>query len=111
MTLDPFGVICDGTSKAWTLSSQSQHSQGYMAVSDVGRMAMGSSRSELPLQRLSVDEQKNSALQYSRARDPCDFGRETLDVILFTLEDFLRYEHGEIRVLHSQLLDLGVEPF
>ena len=45
-----------------------------------------------------------------RSRDPGDFGRESLDVILFPLQNLGRDEHGEVRVLDAHRLDLLVEP-
>ena len=48
MALDPLCIISLSLSVSDKLMKKS-FSQGYMAVSDVGRMAMGSSRSDWPL--------------------------------------------------------------
>ena len=45
-----------------------------------------------------------------RSRDPSDLRRESLDVILFPLQNLGRNEHGEVRVLDAHRLDLLVEP-
>ena len=84
-----------------------------MTVSDVGLMAMGSSRSLLPLitiYRVSVRSKGVRITQYSRPGDPGNFGSESLDVVLLFLEDLGRDEHGEVAVLDSHLLDLSIEP-
>lgn len=49
VALDPLGVIYAYAGKKLCVIVEIINLQGYMAVSDVGRMAMGSSRSELPL--------------------------------------------------------------
>lgn len=49
MALDPLGVIYAYAGKKLYAIAEIINLQGYMAVSDVGRMAMGSSRSEFPL--------------------------------------------------------------
>ena len=54
----------------------------------------------------------NGFLEVGAARfcDPRDFGGETLDVVLLTLEHLGGDEHGEVRVLDAELLDVRVEP-
>jgi hypothetical protein len=47
----------------------------------------------------------------ARSRDPSNFGGETLDVILFPLQHFLRHEHREICIFNAHLLNLRIEPF
>jgi hypothetical protein len=41
---------------------------------------------------------------------PSDLGGETLDVVLFLFQTSGRDEHGEVAVLDTDLLDLGIEP-
>ena len=49
MTLYPFSVVCtDGLETM--IRNKEYDIQGYITVSDVGRMAMGSSKSDLPLE-------------------------------------------------------------
>ena len=43
-------------------------------------------------------------------RDPGNFWRETLDVVLFPLEDLARDEHWKIGVLDTEQFDLCIEP-
>jgi hypothetical protein len=47
---------------------------------------------------------------YLRASDPSYFRRKAFDVVLFTLENLARDEHGEVRVFDVEFLDLGIEP-
>jgi hypothetical protein len=48
-------------------------------------------------------------ISLSRLGDPGDLRGETLNVILLLAKGSLRDEHGEIAVLHSVLLEAGVE--
>ena len=48
MASNPFRVVLNDDQPAVKLV-ENENLHGYIAVSDVGRMAMGSSRSELPL--------------------------------------------------------------
>lgn len=41
---------------------------------------------------------------------PSDLGGETLDVVLLLFQSSGRDEHGEVAVLDTDLLDLGIEP-
>lgn len=87
--------------------------QGYITVSDVGRMATGSSRSEFPLELVyqHINPKENKRLCYIRASDPCNFWSKAFDVVLFSLQDLLGDKHWEISILNVHLLDLSVEPF
>jgi len=49
MTSYPFGIVLYNRKSIEKSQGNDTRIQGYMAVSDVGRMAIGSSRSELPL--------------------------------------------------------------
>lgn len=42
--------------------------------------------------------------------NPGDLWRETLNVVLFLLEDAFRDEHGEVGVFNTQFLDFRIEP-
>lgn len=46
----------------------------------------------------------------SRSCDPGDLRGEALDMVLFSLQDFRRDKHGEVRVLYAHCFDLPVEP-
>ena len=83
--------------------------QGYMTVSEVGRIAMGSSSSDVPLQMISVGA-KAATQADVRSCDPCNFRRETFYVVLFPLEDLGGNKQREVRVLNAHRLDLAVEP-
>src|SRR5258705_13909788 len=80
-----------------------------MTVSDVGRMAMGSSRSEFPLflDQYIVNSTKR---QNVRSRDPSYLRRKAFYVVLFTFQNRRRHEHRKIGVLDSKLLNLNIEP-
>jgi hypothetical protein len=45
-----------------------------------------------------------------RSSNPCHLWRESLDVVLFSLEHFCGDKHGEIGILNVQLFYLGIEP-
>ena len=82
---------------------------GYMAVSEVGRMAMGSSRSDWPLLQMSAKCRWQDRRDL-RPGDPSDFRRESFYVVLFSLQDRRGHEHREVGILHTKLLDLCIEP-
>ena len=109
MAFDPFCVIFVELASRVT-EKGTEHVHGYMAVSDVGRMAIGSSRSDWPLD-VSQSDVLITYFENIRPCNPSDFGGETLDVILFSFENLLRDEHREIRILYTKLLDLRVKPF
>jgi hypothetical protein len=44
------------------------------------------------------------------ASNPGNFGGETLDVVLFPVENGLGDEHGEVGVVDTKSLDVAVEP-
>lgn len=46
-------------------------------------------------------------VRLTSAGDPRDLGRETLDVVLLPLEHLGRHKHGEVGVLHAELLAGG----
>jgi hypothetical protein len=98
--------------------------QGYMTVSEVGRIAIGSSRSDWPLHTLTV-KISDSVLYLMRSKseqdlmerdvdirsgDPSNLGSEALDVVLLLLKTRVGDEHGEVGVLDTKLLDLLVKP-
>lgn len=60
--------------------------------------------------RLLTRVERVEGMRNVRSRNPCDFGRETLDVILFALKNALRDKHGEVGVLDAEFLNLLVEP-
>lgn len=75
-------------------------------------MAMGSSRSEVPLR---IHELNKIAFgphtkRYARSCDPSYLGREALDMVLLAFQNLCRNEHREVRILYSQLFDLLIEP-
>jgi hypothetical protein len=49
MTSNPFSIVLDKNKIQVQLQLSKECVQGYIDVSEVGRMAMGSSRSEFPL--------------------------------------------------------------
>jgi hypothetical protein len=52
-------------------------------------------------QRVSCEERW---VENARSSDPGDFGGESLNVILLSLEDLGRDEHGEVGILDSECL-------
>jgi len=108
MATDPLRKIFEG-SENQPESRWDDSIQGYMTVSDVGRMAMGSSRSEFPLflDQYIVNSTKR---QNVRFRDPSYLWRKAFYVVLFTFQNRRRYEHRKIGVLDTKLLYLNIEP-
>lgn len=49
-------------------------------------------------------------VHHLRLGDPSDLSGKALDVVLLLLQVLGGNEHGEVRVLHSEFLDLEVEP-
>jgi hypothetical protein len=60
-----------------------------MAVSDVGRIAMCSSRSDWPLDPEGQSKHDIRQTIDARSCDPSDLRGETLDVVLLPFEHFL----------------------
>lgn len=72
-------------------------------------MAMGTSSSDLPLsadsmRSVSGPEWEEIRSKNARASDPCDFGREALDVVLFPLEHGVGHKHREVGVVDAERL-------
>jgi hypothetical protein len=84
-----------------------------MAVSEVGRIARGSSRSDWPLHQ-GVQSKYDVAIGWreldARSRNPSDLRGETFDVILLPLEHLRGHKHREVCILNAHLPDLRVEP-
>mmetsp|Transcript_7028 Transcript_7028/g.10377 ORF Transcript_7028/g.10377 Transcript_7028/m.10377 type:complete len:242 (+) Transcript_7028:782-1507(+) len=49
-------------------------------------------------------------LTISRPGHPCNFRCKSLHVVLLLLETFLGYKERKVRILHSQLSNLNIEP-
>ena len=62
---------------------------GYMEVSDVGRIAIGSSRSELPLWDECHEQVVDRTSEPVRSCDPCHFRGEAFDVVFLAFKHFL----------------------
>ena len=88
MALDPFCVVYCELHLEKDIRLKLIDAQGYIAVSDVGRIAIGSSRSELPLRLLNKLMSKQNARNNIRSGYPGNFRRKAFDVILFSLQNF-----------------------
>lgn len=82
-----------------------------MTVSEVGRIAMCSSSSVLPLETSSglVGGLAERWVDI-RFGDPGNFRSEPFNVVLLALEHLRGDKHGEVAVLHADSLDVIVEP-
>lgn len=72
-------------------------------------MAICSSSSFEPLENVNILLFLDGESGILRFGHPGDFGGEALDVVLLSLENLCRYEHGEVAILHSHSLDSLVE--
>lgn len=73
-------------------------------------MAIGSSSSVFPLLAFSKEGCFRPEDDDLRSCHPCNLWRKAFNVVLFSLENPLRNEHGEVAVLNSHFLDLAVKP-
>jgi hypothetical protein len=60
--------------------------------------------------RRRFDRKEICAFQHLRLGDPSDLSGKALDVVLLLLQVLGGHKHGEVGVLHSEFLDLEVEP-